>query len=187
MRETEAKSQEPGGRDFGAWAQARSRGRLRAAAFLLATGFWLLPSRPALAQPTQEEVFKSIGDNVNEPVDSGRVLGVIAGIAGVVVLVAVIGQRRGRGASPKALHHHGKLVKEVLRALPLKGAEVKQLKAIVQDVLPKAGGDTPQSPITLLLCPSLLARAAQASPEKLDRRLVGGLVKRLAGRGQVSS
>ena len=128
-------------------------------------------------------MFKSVADNVNEPVDSGRVLGVIAGIAGVVVLVAVVGQWRGRGASPKALHHHGKLVKEVLRALPLKGAEVKQLKAIVQEVLPKAGGDSPESSITLLLCPSLLARATQASPEKVDRRLVAGLVKRLAGRG----
>ena len=137
---------------------------------------------PAEAQPTQEEVLKSIGDNVNEPVDSGRVLGVIAGIAGVVVLVAVVGQRRGREGSPKALHHHGKLVKEVLRSLPLKGAEVKQLKAIVQDVLPKAGGEAPESPLTLLLCPSLLARATQAGPDKVDRRLVAALVKRLVGR-----
>ena len=138
---------------------------------------------PAAAQPTQEEVFKSIGDNVNEPVDSGRVLGVIAGIAGVVVLVAVVGQWRGRDGAPKALHHHGKLVKEVLRALPLKGAEVKQLKAVAQDVLPKAGGDAPESPITLLLCPSLLARATQVHSDKVDRRLVGALVKRLVGRG----
>src|SRR5215207_822565 len=137
---------------------------------------------PAGAQPTQEEVFKSIGDNVNEPVNSGRVLGVIAGIAGVVVLVAVVGQWRGRDGSPKALHHHGKLLKEVLRALPLKAAEVKQLKAIVQEVLPKAGGEAPESAITLLLCPSLLARAAQASPGKVDRRLVAGLVKRLVSR-----
>jgi hypothetical protein len=152
-------------------------------ALLLAVLLVALLAAPAGAQPTQEEVFKSIGDNVNEPVDSGRVLGVIAGIAGVVVLVAVVGQWRARDGSPKALHHHGKLVKEVLRALPLKGAEVKQLKAIVQDVLPKAGGEAPESPITLLLCPSLLARAAQASPERVDRRLVAGLVKRLAGRG----
>ena len=138
---------------------------------------------PAGAQPTQEEVFKSIGENVNEPVDSGRVLGVIAGIAGVVVLVAVVGQRRGRDASPKALHHPGKLWKEVARAVSLKGAEVKQLKAIVQDVLPKAGGEAPESPLTLLLCPSLLARAAEVRSDKVDRRLVAGLVKRLVGRG----
>ena len=40
---------------------------------LLATGAWL-PASHSAAQPTQEEVFRSIGQNVSEPVDSRRVL-----------------------------------------------------------------------------------------------------------------
>ena len=159
----------------------RTRVRARACALLLPTVLCLLTSIPAPAQPTQEEVFKSIGDNVNEPVDSGRVIAVIAGIAGVILLVAVIGQRRKRDAAPKPLHHHGKLLKEVLGSVSIRGAEMKQLKLIVQDARASAG-PAPESPLTLLLCPSLLAQAVKENPGKIDRTVVAGLVKRLVGR-----
>ena len=142
----------------------------------------LTPS--AFAQPTQEEVFKSIGQNVGEPVDSRHVIAVIAGIAGVIILVAVVGQRRtGRRPSPGALHHHGKLLKEVARAASLKNGELKQLKALVHGARTRGAADAPDSPLTLLLCPSLLARAADADRGKVDREAVARLVKRLAARG----
>jgi hypothetical protein len=137
---------------------------------------------PARAQPTQEEVFRSIGENVNEPVDSGRVLGVLAGMAGVILLVAVIGQQRKRVAAPKPLHHHGKLLKEVLGSITVKSAELKQLKTIVQEAKVRGGHGIPESPLTLLLCPSLLARAVKENPGKVDRPVVAGLVRRLVGR-----
>lgn len=138
----------------------------------------LLPR--ALAEPTQEEVFRSIGENVNEPVDSARVVAVLAGIAAVILLVAVVGQRRSRVAAPKPLRHHGKLLREVLASVSVRGAEMKQLKAIVQDG--RGRGDAPASPLTLLLCPSVLARSAKDNPGKVDRRVVAGLVNRLVGR-----
>jgi hypothetical protein len=136
----------------------------------------------ASAQPTQEEVFRSIGENVNEPVDSGRVLGVLAGIAGVIVLLAVVSQRRKRDASPRALHHHGKLLKEVLGSVSIKSAEMKQLKAIVQDAKSRGEGDGAESPLTLLLCPSILVKTVKAQPGKVDLSVVAGLLKRMAGR-----
>ena len=135
----------------------------------------------ARAQPTQEEVFKSIGDSVSEPVDSSRALAVVAGIGGLVVLLVVVGHWRNREAKPKSLNHPGKLLKEVLRNVPLKGAEVKQIKALSQTCQPPGGG-TIESPLTLLLCPSLLAEAAKQSRGKADLNVVGGLVKRLAGK-----
>lgn len=133
------------------------------------------------AQPTQEEVFKSIGESVSEPVDSSRALAVAAGIGGAVALLVVVGHWRQRETKPESLDHPGKLLKEVLRNVPLKGAEVKQIKALSQTVQPPGGG-TVASPLTLLLCPSLLAEAAKQSRGKADLVVVGGLVKRLVGK-----
>jgi hypothetical protein len=138
---------------------------------------------PALAQPTQEEVFKSIGDSVNQSADSTRAVAVLAGIAGVLVLLVVVGQWRSRERPARGLNHHGRLIKEVLRGLPLKGAELKQIKLLSQSARPGGREERVHSPLTLLLCPSLLAEAAKQSRAKADLPVVASLVKRLlAGR-----
>ena len=151
---------------------------------LLASGSWLLaPSHSRAAPPTQEDVLRSIGQNVSESEDSGPVLGILAGIAGMIVLLVVVGQRRGGGDRPKALNHHGKLMKEVLRTVPLKPAEIKQLKLLLAESRDRAGdGPAPTSPLTLALCPSLLLKAAKARPEKVNRKVVVGLAKKLGER-----
>ena len=141
------------------------------------------PVSPAFAQPTQEEVFKSIGDNVGQPVDSTRAVAVLAGIAGVLVLLVVAGQWRSREQRPRGLNHHGRLMKEILRNLPLKGAELKQVKLLTQAARPGGRDERVHSPLTLLLCPSLLAEAAKQTRGKADLTVVAGLVKKLlAGR-----
>src|SRR5438552_14098300 len=83
------------------------------------------------AGPTQEEVFKSIQDNVGEPVDLSKFLPFLAAAAGLIVLVAAITQWRKRDVRPKTLNHQGKLLKEILKSLPLKPAELKQLKQLL--------------------------------------------------------
>lgn len=152
---------------------------------LLAVGVWLSAPSPAHAEPTQEEVLRSIGRNVSQPVDSGRTLGVLAAIAGTVVLLVIVGQRRGRGpAGPKVVHHHGKLLKEVLRSVPLKPAEVKQLKILAEQSRATGDGGEPiQSPLTLVLCPSVLAKAAQTKSDKVNPKVIRGLAKKLVTRG----
>ena len=146
-----------------------------------ACGFWLLAFLPAraLAEATQEEVLRSIGQNVSESGDSGRALGVLAALGGAIALLVVLGQRRPRPAGPKALRHHGKLLKEVLRTVPLKPAELKQLKHLTEH---SAGAEAVQSPLTLVLCPSLLAKAAQQKSDKINRKVVAGLAKKLVSR-----
>jgi hypothetical protein len=153
-----------------------------ASAALIALAVTLLPAARAPAQPTQEEVFKSIGDTVNEPIDSSRVVATLAAIGGVLVLLIVVGHRRNRGPKTKALDHPGKLLKEVLRSVPLKGAEVKQIKLLSQELRVGGTEQRVQSPLTLLLCPSLLGEAAKQSRGKADLPVVAGLVKKLVTR-----
>ena len=144
----------------------------------------LLHSAPvALCQPTQEEVFKSIGDTVNGPIDTSRFVATLAAIGGVVVLLVVVGHRRNGRSKTKRLDHAGKLLKEVLRNVPLKGAELKQIKLLSQDLCPGGTEQRVQSPLTLLLCPSLLGEAVKQSRGKADLPVVAGLVKKLVDRG----
>ena len=136
----------------------------------------------ALGTPTQEDVLRSIGQSVSESRDSGRVLGILAGAAGLVILLIVLGQRRGRDAGPRAVRHHGKLMKEVLRTVPLKPAEVKQLKLLLQESRARGGpAKDVESPLTLVLCPSVLLKAAQARSEKINPKVVARLAKKVAG------
>lgn len=182
MKEPEARSHEPEARSQKQTRRrAVARGTLWRSSWLLATGFWLLAPFPLAAQPTQEQVLKSIGDTVNEPIDSRRMVALLAGAGGVILLLVVAGQRRGREVRAKTLNHPGKLMKEVLKALPLKGAEIKQLKALAQDARP--GGVRVGSPVTLLLCPSLLGAAAKQSRGKADLPVVAGLARKLVSKG----
>ena len=133
--------------------------------------------------PTQEDVLRSIGKNVSESDDSGRVLGALAAIAGGIVLLVVVGQRRGREAGPKTLHSHPKLMKEVLRTVPLKPAEVKQLKLLLHEYCARGGeAEGAKSPLTLVLCPSLLLKATHARPDKVKPEVVAGLARKLGAR-----
>ena len=149
--------------------------------FLLAIancGLACLVASPVAAQPTQEDVFRSIGQNVSEPADSRRLLAVVLGIAGVVALLVVVSHSKRREGRPRILNSQGKLLKEALKAVSLKPAELKQLKALAQEARAR-DEDGPQSPLTLLLCPSVLAREAQRNPQKVNRKVLAGLFKRM--------
>jgi hypothetical protein len=124
------------------------------------------------AAPTQEDVFRSIQHNVGGggggEVDATLLLVGMFGLIAVVVVVSLVNRYRARAGSPKARNHQGKLLREVLKAVPLKGREVKQLKLLADH----AEADGPlASPLTLLLCPSLMAKTIQTGKRvKFDRR-----------------
>jgi hypothetical protein len=152
-----------------------SRLTLHAASVIL---FLLLSCTLASAKPTQQDVFKSIQDNVNESSDAGvkPILLICAG-AGVLGLLALFGRRQTRQATPKPLNHPGKLLKEIMKAVPLKPAELKQLKVVVEES--SAGSGEPlQSPLVLVLCPSVLAKVVQARTTRADRRVLGQVLKK---------
>jgi hypothetical protein len=119
----------------------------------------------------QEDVFKSMRDNVGGSVDPKLfyVLGLAA--AAFVLLMVVINSMKNRQSRPRAVNHQGKLMKELIKKVALKGGEVKQLKTMAAEQ-----GCT--SPLTLVLCPSLLAKGMNTKG-KADKRVVMGVAKKM--------
>ncbi len=122
---------------------------------LLVMVICLTGAHVAFASPTQEEVFRSISENVGETGDPGKFLALLAAVGGLVVLLIVISRRKQESTTFKSLNHGGKLMKEVALAMDLKPAELKKLKslAVEADV---------SSPLVLMLCPSVLKRTVHA-------------------------
>jgi hypothetical protein len=84
-----------------------------------------------------------------------------------------LGQRQKRAVTPKTLNHPGKLLKEVSRSVQIRPAELKQLRILSE------GYDT-VSPLLLVLCPSLLAKAAREKSDRVDRDALASLAKKMA-------
>ena len=166
-------------------AERRKRSALpaggRVARILLYSAFCILHSAfPAYAAPTQEDVFRSIADNVGQqPGESGNGLAVLLCAAGgLVLLVVVLGSRARRQAVSQPLNHPRKLMREVMKAVPLRRGEVKHLR-LLADAAAADGGEPVESPLTLLLCPSVLARALKNRPAKVDRSVIANVVRKM--------
>ena len=168
----------------------RTQGRVRATpalVFYLASGFWLLASSaPALAAPSPEDVFRSVSDNVSQRTDGGRATAILLCAAGGLILLLLLGTRaRRQKAAPQPLNHSRKLMREVMRSVPLRRAELKQLRLLAE--APGAVGASDgavigspvQSPLTLLICPSVLARALNSRPPKVDRAVIARIVRKM--------
>jgi hypothetical protein len=131
------------------------------------------------ATPSQQDVFKSIQDNVGQPTDFDARPVIFLAAAGGAALLLVVGVNywQKRRSTPRKLNHPAKLLKEVVREVPLSASEVKQLKLLADNLENEI--DQPAGPLLMLLCPSLLGKALKTAPPKLDRRTVAGLVRRL--------
>jgi hypothetical protein len=138
---------------------------------VLAFTFGLIASS-LRAAPTQEDVFKSISDNMGQKSDSGTFLAVLAGMAAVIILIAVVSKRRERVTTPKVLNHQGKLLKEVLRGTNLRPAEARLLKSLAES-------QSLDNSLVMLLCPSVLEKAMRQKSAKLDRKVAIGLAKKV--------
>ena len=150
------------------------RARGRAFVFLLASGFWLLASSPSpcSAQPTQDAVLRSIGENIDQQHgDPRKLLALLAGGAGLAVLLVVLSNRERRAATPRAINHQGKLLGEMTRAAGLRRGEVRQLKLLAEQL-------GLSSPVALLLCPSLLEQAVARRVGGVDARVLANLARR---------
>ena len=124
-----------------------------------------------LAQLKQADVFKSISENVSGNSDPTVFYAVMLGIAGVIFVAVVVNALRKREPRPRGVNHQGKLLKEVLKRVPLKKGEVRALRTI-------AAEQGCSSPLTLVLCPSLLAKGINARG-KADRKSAMALARKL--------
>jgi hypothetical protein len=133
-------------------------------------------ARLAAAGPTQEDVFRSIEQNVGSPSESHSAAPFFYVVLGLIALIVAIHLRRQRQTEPGTVNHPGKLMKELARALGLSKAEVHQLRLL-------ARGAAVENPVVLLLCPSVLTLALRtADSDKLDKRLLADLGRRLSAR-----
>ena len=130
-----------------------------------------------LAQLRQEEVFKSISDNVGGSADP-RLFYFVGGITVVVVLVlTLVNLVKKRQALPRHVNHHGRLIKELQKKkIPLKSGELRQLKIA-------AAEQGCQNPLTLILCPSLLAKRVNARG-KADRKTLLAVARKMGIAGK---
>jgi hypothetical protein len=138
-----------------------------------------LPHQAASAAPSQADFFKSVQENMGKSQDFDyRPLLLIAAGGGVAVLLLFVSNRRQKTVrSPQSLNSPAKLMKEILRQVPLNAAEVKQLKVLAGAVkTPHADGI---SPLALLLCPSLMAKGLRGAGNKVDRKTVALIVRKL--------
>jgi hypothetical protein len=126
----------------------------------------------ASAAPTQDEVFQSIHDNVGPTFDVRRALPYLVAAVAAVILVIVVHQYRQRPARRKNLNRPGRLLRQMRRSLHLGSAEIKQLKLLAQE-------QELSNPLTLLLCPSVLAKALRSGNPKIDRLVLQHVVQRL--------
>ena len=110
----------------------------------------------ASAAPTQEEVFKSISNNLGPSVDGTKVFAVFLAVGGAAILLAVLSKRQKRAALPQQLNHQGKLMRELIKTAGLTRSEAKTLALLVEQL--EASGQPLRNPLTLLLCPSLTRR-----------------------------
>ncbi len=84
-----------------------------------------------LALVKQEDVFRSIKTDLTESGYSSATLVItLAGALGLLLLLAFFSRHTKRQATRKAINHHGKLLKEIFKKIPLKPAEHKQLRLL---------------------------------------------------------
>jgi hypothetical protein len=152
--------------------------KLRTRLFLFITACGLLPTAYLFAI-TQDDVFKSIKQNVSESEGGGRRLLIVllGAIALVLMLIALSARRNREAAAPRAVNHPGKLLKEISRQISLRPAELKQLKLLAD--AERNAGKSLSSPLVLLLCPSALASAMRSGRAKVDRKVMTGIAHKL--------
>lgn len=159
----------------------QSAKRRRLASLAMGFAFCVLtPAFSALAKPSQEDVFQSIKQNVGQTTDdNGKGMAILLAGVGALIMVMLAGAKiRRRQSAPKVVDRPKKLIREVMKLVPLKPRELKQLKILVEET---RDTDTPvQSPLTLLLCPSVLSKAVKSRPTKVDRAVVAQVVRKMA-------
>jgi hypothetical protein len=138
------------------------------------------PDASSPPRPTIDQVFRSVGENIDKPADLRPLIAGVAVIAGLLgVLVVIRNARAGNGSSPAAaaapVGSPSRLLREALKGTGVTRAELKQLKSVAQQ-------QDLSSPLLLLLCPSLLARAMKDPNTRVDRQVMAGVARKLLGR-----
>src|SRR5436309_10954718 len=72
---------------------------------VLSVSLWPIHSSAA---PTQQEVFKSISENVGSSTDPKKFAAFVLAVTALAILLVVVSKRKQRQITPKVLNHQGK-------------------------------------------------------------------------------
>jgi hypothetical protein len=136
---------------------------------LAINGLW------CVGQVKLEDFYKSTHESMSREPEAGRVLAMVLCALVLLVVLVVLQQRRRRQAAPKPVSHQGRLLKEIVRKLPLKQGEVRMLRQLAEE-------QSCASPLVLLLCPSVLARSLEGK-SPAQRQTIAQVVGRMGQQG----
>lgn len=139
----------------------------------------LLPVR-ANAAPTLDEVFRSVNHSIETPADPTPLFAALLAAAGVILLVIVWNNRKpGSTRARTNLNNPSRVLREAARAIRLRRSELRQLRVAAE-------GMQLESPLTLLLCPSLLAAAMKNPEVRADRSVLTAVARRMLGESRAT-
>lgn len=135
------------------------------------------PPPPPTTESPEDAFRRSLSQNISKQGGDPRLIVAFgAGCAGLITAAIVLNRwrtRPGQPAGAKALLHHGKLLKEIGKSVNIRPAEMRQLKLLAE-------AQEVQSPLVLLLCPSMLSKAVKDPPRRLDRGVLAALARKIA-------
>jgi len=118
-----------------------------------------------------EDVFKSTKENMSQEAGPERLIALAIGAAAIVVLLVFLQYRRKAESMAKPLNNQHRLIKEMTRTLALKDAEMRQLQDLADET-------SCSSPLVLLMCPSLMAKAV-ANKSADQKKAIAPMIKKL--------
>lgn len=119
-----------------------------------------------LAAMSSDEIFRNMGQTMDQPVNPNTILLLVVGLLGLIVLLALVqkyvnnapAERRsvtvaasGKASRRRTTHNPAKLTRELAKQLGLRSGELRQLKAMAER-------EGIEHPLALLLCPSVLGK-----------------------------
>ena len=125
----------------------------------------------AAGQVKLEDVFKSTKESMDQEAGPERLIALGLGALAVVVLLVFLQYRRKAESMAKPLNNQHRLIKEMTRTLALKDAEMRQLQDLADE-------QSCSSPLVLLMCPSLMAKAV-ANKTADQKKAIAPMIRKL--------
>jgi hypothetical protein len=124
------------------------------------------------AKPVKlEDVFKSTKENMSPEAGPERLIALAVGALAIIILLIFLQYRRKAESMAKPLNNQHRLIRDMTRTLALKDAEMRQLQQLADE-------QSCSSPLVLLMCPSLMAKAL-ANKSAEQKKAIAPMIRKL--------
>lgn len=125
----------------------------------------------AQADMSLEDFFKATRESMGEGPKIGLLIVLISLGAALLVLLLILNKRRSKEVALKPINNINRLQRDMLDVLKITKEETRELDRVAKE-------QGMESSLTLLLCPSILQKAAMGTTGD-GRRILAGLIKRI--------